>query len=115
MLAPHLALVQAMAKLAALLLERERLLREREAARAEALALSEAKRHLEGFLGIVSHELKTPLTSILLGLEVGQRSLARAVKEQAERATGEGTSPLVPVQRLLGLVYQQSKRLEQSG
>jgi signal transduction histidine kinase len=103
-----LALVQAIAKLGALLIEREHLLRERETARAEAQELSAVKRRLEAFLGIVSHELRTPLTSILLGLESGQRSLDRA----ATRPLREGMYPLAPVQQRLGVVYKQSKRLE---
>lgn len=60
----EIALAKAVAKLAALVIERDRLLRERAEARANELALREANRRMDEFLGMTSHELKTPLTSI---------------------------------------------------
>jgi len=60
----EIALAKAVAKLAALAIERDRLLRERADARASELALREANRRMDEFLGMTSHELKTPLTSI---------------------------------------------------
>ncbi|TMC86009.1 MAG: PAS domain S-box protein, partial [Chloroflexi bacterium] len=59
----EIALAKAVAKLAALVIERDRLLRERAEARANELALREANRRMDEFLGMTSHELKTPLTS----------------------------------------------------
>jgi signal transduction histidine kinase len=73
------ALVEAVATLAALVLERERLLREREEARASALALRDANRRMDAFLGLASHELRTPLTGLRGSLQVLQRRLERAV------------------------------------
>lgn len=67
----------AVAHLCALVLERERLLDEREKARAHVLALEEASSRMDSFLNIASHELKTPLTSLRLAVEL--------VKRQAER------------------------------
>jgi GAF domain-containing protein len=58
------SLAGAVAKLAALVLERERLFREREAARASALAERETARQMNDFLSLVGHELRTPLTSL---------------------------------------------------
>lgn len=55
--------------------EWERLLREREAARAQALALAEANRRMEEFLGIATHELKTPVTSSRLGVALAARRM----------------------------------------
>jgi PAS domain S-box-containing protein len=71
----EMALAGAVAKLAALVIERERLLREREEARTHALALREANRQMDTFLGIASHELRTPLATIKLSLQLIQHRL----------------------------------------
>ena len=60
----ELALASAVARLAALVIEREHLLQERTKAQANELALLEANRRMDEFMGIASHELKTPLTTI---------------------------------------------------
>lgn len=77
-------------------LENAHVQREREAARANEQAMRQANRQMETFLGIVSHELKTPLSSMLLGLQLLQRrtqpptrSVAGAAKESVG---GLGTS-----------------------
>ncbi len=85
-----LALLQAMARLGALVIERERLLSARELAQAEALAQRESRRQMEAFLGIAGHELKTPLTSIVLALQAAQRRLDHLTHQEAteqERTT----------------------------
>jgi signal transduction histidine kinase len=112
------ALVPAIAHLGALVIERERLLQEREQARAEAQAQRAATQQLEGFVGIVSHELKTPLTSLILGHQLLQRRLDRLIPQPTTlttAATGatavEGRSALVAVQQLVGHVSQQGQRL----
>jgi signal transduction histidine kinase len=79
----ELALAEAVAKLGALLIERERLLIEREEARANELALREATRQMDTFLGMASHELKTPLTTIKLNLQLTQRRLEKVLCEDA--------------------------------
>ncbi len=71
----ELALAGAVAKLAALVIERERLLRERAEAQANALALGEANRRMDEFLGIAGHELRTPLTTIKLHFQLAQRRI----------------------------------------
>ncbi len=65
-------------------LERAHLRREQQRAHARELAaqareeaMRDANRQLETFLGVVSHELKTPLSSILLGLQLLQRRMQR--------------------------------------
>lgn len=58
------SIAKAIARLTTLVIERERMLREREEARASELALREANRRMEEFLSIASHELRTPLTTI---------------------------------------------------
>jgi signal transduction histidine kinase len=72
-----IALVEAVAQLAGLVLERERLQREREEARSSALALSEVNRRMDEFLGIAGHEMRTPLTTIIGNMQLAQRRLER--------------------------------------
>ncbi len=71
----EIALAKAIARLGALVIERERLLRERADARANELALREANRRMDDFLGMTSHELKTPLTSIKGNTQLAVRQL----------------------------------------
>ncbi|GAC1406527.1 MAG: hypothetical protein NVSMB49_26200 [Ktedonobacteraceae bacterium] len=76
-----LALVKAVAKLAALVVERERILQERAEAQANVLALHEANRRMDEFLGIASHEIRTPLTSIKANIQLVQRQIKRLALE----------------------------------
>ena len=75
-----IALAGAVAQLLALVFERERLLREQAAAQATELALRAANRHMEEFLGMVSHELKTPLTSIKGNTQLAVRQLRNSMQ-----------------------------------
>lgn len=118
---PDLGLTQAIARLSAMVLEKERLVRERAQAQADALAQREATRRLEMFLGIVSHELKTPLTIILLGLQVMQRRVGSILSHGNEGGearlrpaveTRERGTTKVALQDQMMLIYQQGKRLE---
>ncbi|HVB20841.1 MAG TPA: ATP-binding protein [Ktedonobacteraceae bacterium] len=76
----EIALAKAVAKLGALVIERERLLRERANARANELALREANRRMDEFLGMTSHELKTPLTSIKGNTQLAVRQLRTSLQ-----------------------------------
>ncbi|HLJ35058.1 MAG TPA: PAS domain S-box protein [Ktedonobacteraceae bacterium] len=76
----EIALAKAIAKLGALVIERERLLRERADARANELALREANRRMDEFLGMTSHELKTPLTSIKGNTQLTIRQLKTSLQ-----------------------------------
>ena len=76
----EIALAKAVAKLAALVIERDRLLRERAEARANELALREANRRMDDFLGMTSHELKTPLTSIKGNTQLTARQLKNSMQ-----------------------------------
>lgn len=79
----EIALAEATAKLGALVIEREQLLREREEAKASELALRQANQRMDAFLGMASHELKTPLTTIILGLQLSQRCFENLLREEA--------------------------------
>jgi PAS domain S-box-containing protein len=74
-------LAGALAKVAALVLERERLLRETMAARARAFGAEEAQRRQEDFLNLVTHELLTPLTGLQLTLQLALRRAAQLSPE----------------------------------
>jgi len=81
--APHpyapdeILLAQAIARLAALLVERDRMDREREEARSSAMALQVANERLDAFLSMTGHELRTPLTNVkgFLQLAAGRMRL----------------------------------------
>jgi len=109
--AEEVALAGAIAKLAALTLERERLLREREEARAHALALHEANRQMDTFLGMVSHELRNPLASAKLSIQLIHRRLERAYSNLPE--TEESLQAfLASLQELFAPSGRQIIRLE---
>lgn len=99
------------------LAEQAALRREREEARTRELAaeasearLREVNQQLKTFLGIVTHELKTPLTSILMGMQLLHRRLERSLRHQ----TGAGEQEDQAVVSSLGvleLTMQQLGRL----
>ena len=78
----EMALAGAVAKLAGLVIERERLLREREESRANEIALREANRRMDEFLGIACHELKTPLAAIKGNVQLAERRLQRLTSDR---------------------------------
>jgi signal transduction histidine kinase len=108
-----LALVDALARLSALTLEREQLVRAREQAQAEALAHRAATRQMEAFVEVAGHELKTPLASLQLGLQAAQHRLDRLI-HQAEtgQTVDQGPLPLERVQQYLEPLPQSVDRLE---
>jgi signal transduction histidine kinase len=75
-------LAGAVGRLLALVIAHERLRQEREAARAETLALAETNRRMHEFLSIASHELRTPLTAIRANVQIATKWLATFVQEQ---------------------------------
>jgi signal transduction histidine kinase len=62
--------------------EREQLVQERTEAQANELALREAYRLMDEFLGIAGHELRTPLTTIKISIQLAQRQLDRLLKQE---------------------------------
>ncbi len=101
---------QAGARRAALRLGWERLLREREEARAQARTLAEANRRMDEFLGIAAHELKTPVTSSGFAVALAERRLdtllARLSAEDVELA-----GQIAPIRDLLRQAEDGMERL----
>lgn len=110
------ALLGTVAELCLLVLERERLLYEREEARAQVSALEQAKEQtreqMEAFLALAGHELRIPLTSLRLSFEVIKRHTLR--RSPADPETIEwGSYPLPHLLEHLARWEQQFKRIEQ--
>ncbi len=76
------ALLRAVARLLLLVMERDRLLQERELARANELALLEANRRMDEFLSMASHELRSPLTSIKANIQLAERRIRLYLQEE---------------------------------
>ncbi|WP_338248603.1 PAS domain S-box protein [Dictyobacter halimunensis] len=83
-LTEEVTLVTAVGQLAVLVIERERLLREREEARVRELTALETTRRIDDFIGIVSHELKSPLTAVRANVQLAKRQLNRILSYQGE-------------------------------
>ncbi len=101
-------LAGAIAKLAALVIERERLLYERAKAQANELALLEANRHMDEFLGMASHELRTPLTAINGNIQLAKRQLKKSTNEDGTFAD-DLPEKLALIQTLLDRAERQAK------
>ncbi len=100
------ALAGAIAKLAALVIERERLLYERAKAQANELALREANRRMDEFLGMAGHELRTPLTAISGNIQMAQRQVKKSIDENGTYA-GDLPGKLEMIRNLLDRAERQ--------
>ncbi|HET9109353.1 MAG TPA: GAF domain-containing protein [Ktedonobacterales bacterium] len=76
----ELNLASAVSKLAALVIERDRMLREQAIAEATVMALAQANHRMDEFLGIAAHELRTPITVIKANLQMLMRRANRTVE-----------------------------------
>lgn len=83
----EIALASAVAKLSALVLERQRLLHERAESAARELALREINSRMEEFLGVASHELRTPLTTIKANVQLALRRLGPLTQKAEQVST----------------------------
>ncbi|MEO7002716.1 MAG: ATP-binding protein, partial [Ktedonobacterales bacterium] len=104
--ADEVALAGAVAQLGAVVLERERLLRERAQAQAQALALQEANRRMDEFLGVAGHELRTPLTTIKSNVQLASRRINRILGDLTaitNDATNDATSHAIIAKTLTTL------------
>lgn len=103
----EIGLARAVSKLAALVIERERLLQERAQAHADELALREANRRMDEFLGIASHEIRTPLTSIKANIQLAQRQLKRLQERDAHLTLQDLAPFLQATQEMLERAIRQ--------
>jgi signal transduction histidine kinase/PAS domain-containing protein len=104
--AEETALAGASAKLAALVIERERLLYERAQAQANELALREANRRMDEFLGMAGHELRTPLTAISGNIQLAMRQAKKSIDADGTYAD-DLASKLELIQTLLDRAERQ--------
>jgi signal transduction histidine kinase/PAS domain-containing protein len=106
----ELALAEAVAQLAALVIERERMLREREEARAKELALLTVNQRMDEFLGMAAHDLKSPVASGKVTAQVAARRISRVVSALGSEQ-GQTTAAFAEVQRTLETVARSMDRL----
>jgi PAS domain S-box-containing protein len=78
----ELALAVGAARMAALVIERERLLREREEAQASALALRQVNERMDDFMSLAGHELKNPLTAMSAAIQLAVRQLRQTAGDE---------------------------------
>jgi signal transduction histidine kinase len=89
-------LALAVARVMALVIERERLLREQAEARATELALRDANHRMDEFLSIASHELRTPLTTIKANIQLAHRRLS-SISDLPPDEVAARVTPLTPL------------------
>ena len=75
------ALAGAVIQLVTLVIERERLVRERAQAEARELALRAAHEQMDQFLSLAGHELRTPLTTMKANIQIAVRRVGHFVPE----------------------------------
>ena len=102
----ELALTRAVAKFAALVIERDRLLSQRAEAQANELAMRAANRRMDEFLGVASHELRNPLTTIKANIQLSLRRIRSSLQDEAAR-TGPLSEKLSMTQDLLRRAERQ--------
>jgi signal transduction histidine kinase/PAS domain-containing protein len=94
----EIALAAGTARLVALVLERHRLLCEREEARANALALRETNRRMDEFLAVATHELRGPVQAGLLGMGLAAQR-AQRLTERVSAREGDLAGQLAELQK----------------
>ncbi len=90
--------------------ERNRLKREREAARSGELAAREASRRMEAFLAVAAHDLRSPLTAVVGYLTLAQRQSER-LAAAARETSPDLASGVETVRNHVGEAGQSAKRL----
>lgn len=99
-------LAEAVAQLAAFVLERERWLDERTNTQAKLLALEETTRQMDQFLSVVTHELRTPITALKMQIQL----VRRRIDQEPENSSAETRRNLTPTE-LFARTEGQIRRL----
>jgi signal transduction histidine kinase/PAS domain-containing protein len=95
----EISLIHTIARLAALILERERLQRQHVEAQTKELLLRAANIHLQACIDLISHELQTPLTVIKGNIHLAEEKVKRMI--DAEMPEAGATRHFAPVLALL--------------
>jgi PAS domain S-box-containing protein len=88
----EIAFAQAVAHLCALVIDRDRLLRQRAASEARVLALEDTRRRMDEFLGIAGHELRTPLTTVKGNVQLAERRARKLLSDTSAAGAGVATA-----------------------
>jgi signal transduction histidine kinase/PAS domain-containing protein len=107
---PHeLQLAVAVAHLAGLIIDRERLVQEYTTFQAQAMALEESMSNMQSILGMTSHELRSPLTSIKANVQLA----ARAARKEIE-SDDPASEPVLPLlRRVVSLLESADRQTDQ--
>ena len=92
--------------------ERNRLERERAAARADELAAREASRRMEAFVATAAHDLRSPLTAVVGYLNLAQRQSKR-LAAAAQASNSDLVSGIEGVRNRVADAAQSAKRFTQ--
>lgn len=103
-------LADAVARIGAVALERDRLLRDRAEARAKVMSLAETNEQMNTFVGIAGHELRTPLTSAKANIQMAARIAQRLAAGNAEPTSVDRL--LVLTQRIESQLLRQERLVE---
>ena len=107
--ASEMALAEAVALLCAQVIERDRLLREREAARANELSLLALTERMDDFLSMAAHDLKSPATGSKLSIQVATRRMQRLADEFDGAPASIPLESIAPRVRELELALQKAE------
>lgn len=99
-------LAEAVAQLAAFVLERERWLDERTNTQAKLLALEETTKQMDQFLSVVTHELRTPITALKMQIQM----VRRRIDQEPGSSSAEARRNLTPTE-LFARTEGQLRRL----
>jgi signal transduction histidine kinase/PAS domain-containing protein len=106
---PELQLAVAVAHLAGLIIDRERLAQEYTTSQAQAMALEESMSNMQSILGMTSHELRNPLTSIKANVQLA----ARAARKGIESDDPASEPVLSQLRRVVSLLESADRQTDQ--